>query len=151
MFPKAPRLGPCPSESNSPSGDFTCLIQIQFSQARSDGPFGCTFRHAYWPSVGASAQLTLSLPVDELHLLRSLCHPGHAELRSWVSPQSFLPCRIQLLKSSYLTSNVSPFLLSNLASFKACAMGFPGGSDGNKSAYNAGHQGSIPGLGRFPG
>ena len=30
-------------------------------------------------------------------------------------------------------------------------MGFPGGSDGNESAYNAGDLGSIPGLGRSPG
>ena len=29
--------------------------------------------------------------------------------------------------------------------------GFPGGSDGNASACNAGDQGSIPGLGRSPG
>ena len=28
---------------------------------------------------------------------------------------------------------------------------FPGGSDGKASAYNAGDQGSIPGLGRSPG
>ena len=28
---------------------------------------------------------------------------------------------------------------------------FPGGSDSNASVYNAGHQGSIPGSGRFPG
>ena len=30
-------------------------------------------------------------------------------------------------------------------------MGFPGGSDNKESAYNAGDQGSIPGLGRSPG
>ena len=29
--------------------------------------------------------------------------------------------------------------------------GFPGGSDGKKSAYNAGDLGSIPGSGRSPG
>ena len=29
--------------------------------------------------------------------------------------------------------------------------GFPGGSDSNESAYNAGDLGSIPGLGRSPG
>ena len=28
---------------------------------------------------------------------------------------------------------------------------FPGGSDGKESACNAGDQGLIPGLGRFPG
>ena len=37
----------------------------------------------------------------------------------------------------------------------ACActyiIGFPGGSDGKESAYNAGDLGSIPGLGRYPG
>ena len=30
-------------------------------------------------------------------------------------------------------------------------VGFPGGSDNKESAYNAGDQGSIPGLGRSPG
>ena len=30
-------------------------------------------------------------------------------------------------------------------------MGFPGGSDGKVSTYNAGDPGSIPGLGRSPG
>ena len=30
-------------------------------------------------------------------------------------------------------------------------LGFPGGSDGIESAYNAGDPGSIPGLGRPPG
>ena len=29
--------------------------------------------------------------------------------------------------------------------------GFPGGSDGKESVYNAGDPGSIPGLGRSPG
>ena len=29
--------------------------------------------------------------------------------------------------------------------------GFPGGSDGRESAYNAGDLGSTLGLGRFPG
>ena len=28
---------------------------------------------------------------------------------------------------------------------------FPGGSDGKATAYNAGDQGSVPGLGRSPG
>ena len=31
------------------------------------------------------------------------------------------------------------------------AVGFPGGSDGKQSAYNAGDLGSIPRLGRSPG
>ena len=30
-------------------------------------------------------------------------------------------------------------------------MGFPGGSDGKESTYNAGDRGSIPGSGRSPG
>ena len=30
-------------------------------------------------------------------------------------------------------------------------LGFPSGSDGKESAYNARDQGSIPGLGRYPG
>ena len=31
------------------------------------------------------------------------------------------------------------------------ALGFPGGSEGTASAYNAGDLGSIPGSGRSPG
>ena len=34
---------------------------------------------------------------------------------------------------------------------KDVGFGFPGGSDSNESAYNAGDMGSIPGLGRSPG
>ena len=30
-------------------------------------------------------------------------------------------------------------------------IGFPGGSDGKESAYNAGDPGLISGLGKFPG
>ena len=30
-------------------------------------------------------------------------------------------------------------------------MGFPGGSDGKESTYNAGDPGSIPGMGKSPG
>ena len=30
-------------------------------------------------------------------------------------------------------------------------LGFPGGSDGKESIYNAGDLGSIPGWGKFPG
>jgi len=33
----------------------------------------------------------------------------------------------------------------------AAKLGFPGGSDGNESACNAGDLGTIPGLRRFPG
>ena len=33
---------------------------------------------------------------------------------------------------------------------KLWKIGFPGGSDGKASDYNAGDPGSIPGLGRFP-
>ena len=30
-------------------------------------------------------------------------------------------------------------------------LSFPGGSDGEESAYNAGDLGSVPGWGRYPG
>ena len=40
---------------------------------------------------------------------------------------------------------ISPALLSNRN------QGFPSGSDSKESACNVGDQGSIPGLGRFPG
>ena len=155
MFPGAPRLGPCPWEISSAPGDFTRLTQIQLSQAGSGGPFRSTFLRTSWPSVGGLPPAHSQCPCGRAPSSRSLC-------RSWQPPRAHCvtllgitpelsPLCIQLLKSSYLTSNVSPFLLPNLASFKACAMGFPGGSDGKESACNAGDQGSIPGLGRFPG
>ena len=34
---------------------------------------------------------------------------------------------------------------------RTSSSGFPGGSDGKESAYNAGDLGSIPGSGRSPG
>ena len=34
---------------------------------------------------------------------------------------------------------------------KYYTMGFPGGSDGKESVYNAGDMGSVPGLERSPG
>ena len=41
----------------------------------------------------------------------------------------------------------SPFFKKELLD----TMGFPGGSEGKASAYNAGDPGSIPGSGRSPG
>ena len=38
-----------------------------------------------------------------------------------------------------------------LLSFLECQWGFPGGSDGEESACNAGDLGSTPGSGRSPG
>ena len=35
--------------------------------------------------------------------------------------------------------------------FASCFRGFPGGSEGKASAYNAGDPGLIPGSGRSPG
>ena len=47
------------------------------------------------------------------------------------------------------SNNPVEHLPNYLLAYKA--MGFPGGSDGKESAYNAGDLDSIPGLGRFPG
>ena len=38
-----------------------------------------------------------------------------------------------------------------LCKWLMCILGFPGGSEGKESAYNAGDLGSIPGSGRSPG
>ena len=66
--------------------------------------------------------------------------PGTGEphgLPSMGSPQS----RTRLKQ---LSSSSSPLLMS-------LQTGFPGGSDGKESIYNAGDLGSITGLGRCPG
>jgi len=39
----------------------------------------------------------------------------------------------------------------NLLKAVICSVGFPGGSEGKASAYNAGDLSSIPGSGRSPG
>ena len=41
--------------------------------------------------------------------------------------------------------------MANLANDLFYGRSFPGGSDGKASVYNAGDQGSSPGLGRSPG
>ena len=41
--------------------------------------------------------------------------------------------------------------VASLSLFKRALRGFPGGSDGKVSVYNAGDLGLIPGLGRSPG
>ena len=41
--------------------------------------------------------------------------------------------------------------LGNEKGFFPPTLGFPGGSDGKESAYNAGDLGFTPGLGRSPG
>ena len=51
-----------------------------------------------------------------------------------------------LLNSLISSSN---FLILSLES--SSSLGFPGGSDGKVSVYNAGDLGSIPGSGRSPG
>ena len=51
-------------------------------------------------------------------------------------------------------TNLDSILKNRDITLQVCivkAVGFPSGSDGKASAYNAGDQGSIPGLGRSPG
>ena len=43
------------------------------------------------------------------------------------------------------------FKIADLGAAHLLPKGFPGGSDGKASAYNAGDLGLIPGLGRSPG
>ena len=57
--------------------------------------------------------------------------------------------RTYLLKTS--CENTYFTLINSLTQLVSLIRGFPGGSAGKESAYNAGDQGSIPGLGRSPG
>ena len=50
--------------------------------------------------------------------------------------------------SYYYVYMVHIFILYNCTDYTTI---FPGGSDGQASAYSAGDPGSIPGLGRSPG
>ena len=58
--------------------------------------------------------------------------------------QQWIDCTERPIKKEALDLNYK------LNSFKN-KLGFPGGSDGKVSAYNAEDPGSIPGLGRSPG
>ena len=78
--------------------------------------------------------------------------------RSWVYPQFFsfflLFSAFQKLFPSFIfqfTDLFFCFSYSAIESFCRVKKGFPGGSDGKASAYNAGDLGSIPGSGRSPG
>ena len=51
----------------------------------------------------------------------------------------------------YLFLLPSYFRLLSIYCAPNTVLGFPGGSDDEESAYNAGNLGSIPGSGRFPG
>ena len=69
----------------------------------------------------------------------------------WPQSRSYIPTRMHSVGQRGLlgftgngTGNVEP-------TFGQLSLGFPGGSAGEESACNAGHLGSIPGLGRSPG
>ena len=49
--------------------------------------------------------------------------------------------------TTFLKKNESVYIKTHLL---WCFMGFPGGSNGKKSAYNLGDLGSIPGSGKSP-
>ena len=51
----------------------------------------------------------------------------------------------------YSILNLFSFIYFSYLVFLHLAMGFPSGSDGKASVYNAGDPGLIPGLGRSPG
>ena len=96
----------------------------QLAPVRSDA---CTVCSTPGPSrVGAAGQ-------------RPRLSISRGSLRPWQELSSArLPWR-----SARLTPLTGPHLLVSI--------GFPGGSDGKKSAHNAGELGSIPGSGRTPG
>ena len=62
---------------------------------------------------------------------------------------SVYSCHLFLISSASVRS--IPFLSLIEPIFTSSTRDFPGGSDGEVSAYNAGDPGSIPGLGRSPG
>ena len=65
----------------------------------------------------------------------------------------FFACGCPVVSASFIKQIIFvpqcylPFVKEQMTMF----WGFPGGSDGKESVYNAGYLGSIPGLGRFPG
>ena len=57
-------------------------------------------------------------------------------------------------KAFFISFMANPMLYSSylvMSYLSGNELGFPGGSEGKASVYNAGDLGSIPGLGRFPG
>ena len=72
--------------------------------------------------------------------------PLQGLLGSSAGKESTLPCR-----RSWFHSRVRKVSWRRDKLPTPIVIGFPGGSDGKESAYNAGGLGSIPGLGRSPG
>ena len=57
----------------------------------------------------------------------------------------FVTVSFMYVKNINTINNITPFIRVHEY------QGFPGGSDGKESAYNAGDLGSVPGSGRSPG
>ena len=57
---------------------------------------------------------------------------------------------ISITEASHLCVLYNQSTLKRRAEYKDSSTDFPGGSDGEVSAYNVGDPGSIPGLGRSP-
>ena len=98
------------------------------------------------PEVGVRTWL-LILKLPSLH-----AHSCHTPLGPWV----LIPTNEEV---GHLDLRSKPGVLHSwvclphraILHFGNNLKGFPGGSDGKASAYNAGDPGSIPGLGRSPG
>ena len=89
------------------------------------------------------------LPMQVLSLVRELDPTCHSEVERSraITKNQFSQISNFFKKQLYVKKSIHKYLFST---YKA-SMSFPGGSDGKESACNAGHLGSILGLGRYPG
>ena len=85
-----------------------------------------------------------ALPKCQQSMIRFLhsSHPGASSplFCGWMCPCRLYDCSV------FTASPVEGLFFST-----SLMLGFPGGSDGKESAYNVGHWGLIPRLGRSPG
>ena len=123
--------------------------------------------HTFWLFVSGPLtplpcpHLTCPTPTEQSYPLNHLTHsvclrlywPFHvlfhflSKWHHWLPASCPISCRVCM----FTTSITQPVFLSQICPRFPSLMGFPGGSDGKESAYNAGDPGLIPGLGRSPG
>ena len=117
--------------------------------------------HTFWLFVSGPLtplpcpHLTCPTPTEQSYPLNHLTHsvclrlywPFHvlfhflSKWHHWLPASCPISCRVCM----FTTSITQPVFLSQICPRFPSLMGFPGGSDGKESAYNAGDPGLIPG------
>ena len=133
---KRPKTANAILRKKNKEGSITLPDYRQYSKSTTYKPSSCEISNI-WTSI---------------HMSNHIRHEWNCSLPSvsycW---QSFSYTISYPFSLQSVTLLAIPLLLTHICQLLYCTMDFPGGSDSKASAYNAGDQGSVPGLGRSLG